>query len=228
MSGLARLLWIYLNRCSESATSTRKRLDGVLRILFFANGPLWPPDLPFDAFVLILHFAITRQLDQGEDLLSEFLNGVDIASTTDSAILDRLTALVRALILSLTAVADDRQAKWPPSADLSIVSLDGYEAAGDLLAEDALTRQGVPELLTKTDRLWQGCCSLATAAWQSTAVQRCCQYLNAHVKPFHRQHRDGLQEAWATYRSCILHGTVPHCACSLPCSTRCLGATVRS
>ncbi len=67
MNCFIRILWIYLNRCPESSTSTRKRLDTLLRVCFPANGSLYPPELALEPFVAIIHYISARQLDYGLD-----------------------------------------------------------------------------------------------------------------------------------------------------------------
>ena len=59
MNCLIRMLWIYLNRCPESATSTRKRFDAIVRTCFPANGNPYPSELPLEPFVAILPVSLT-------------------------------------------------------------------------------------------------------------------------------------------------------------------------
>jgi len=143
MNCFTRLLWIYLNRCSESSTSTRKRLDPLLRATFSSTGGLFPADMPLDPFVQIFHFVMTRQLDYGEEFVKDFLrDGQDQPGQAD-----RATALVRAIGVTLRSIELEKPASWPQSADFTSLAAGALETSGDILPEDVADNQDVADLL---------------------------------------------------------------------------------
>lgn len=148
MNALVRLLWVYLNRCAESSTSTRKRLDPLIRTLFAPYGALYPPELPLEPFVLILHYIMARQFDYGEDFIGDFLRGTD-GGPVDLTVADRATVLVRAIGYTLRTVEQDKSAPWPDSADFTRFSLDGFETSGEPLPDDIAAKDDVASLLTR-------------------------------------------------------------------------------
>lgn len=141
MNSSVRLLWVYLYRCSESLTSTRKRLDPHLKS-FFQSG-LYPSDLPIEPFVQILHYVMARQLDYGEEFLSAYMReGQDIS-------LDRSTALVRAIGYTLQTIETEQSAAWPQNSDFSSFSLESRETSGQMLSEEVAMKQEVVNLQLK-------------------------------------------------------------------------------
>jgi hypothetical protein len=108
MGAFVRLLWIYLNRCTESATSMRKRLEPLLS-MFLASPGLNPPDTPIGFFIAIMHFTMTRHLDMGEDMVIDYLSQTSSGRGAESAPMtlplpDRATAVIRASLYTLKAI----------------------------------------------------------------------------------------------------------------------------
>ncbi|WVQ77970.1 hypothetical protein IAT38_000051 [Cryptococcus sp. DSM 104549] len=144
MGAFVRLMWIYLNRCSESSTSMRKRLDHLIRVCFTSNGVLYPSDLPLDPFTSVLHYVMTRQLDYGEEFVSEFLrNGADPSHA------DRSTALVRAVNYTLRTIELEKLAAWPQDSDFTRLDLEGFESSGETMSFDAESKPEVHDLLKR-------------------------------------------------------------------------------
>lgn len=135
MNSFVRLLWVYLNRCPESSTSTRKRLEGLLRNHFPQNSSqLLPADLPHEPFVAILHYVMVRQFDYGTELVGEFLRDAVPAHRSPggaSEILhsERAYVAVRAATHSLRCIANERPVMFPSSADFSRFEFDHFEAS---------------------------------------------------------------------------------------------------
>ena len=144
MNCFSRLMWIYLNRAAESSTSTRKRLDTLLRQCFTSNGGLYPFELPVDPFVQVLHYVMTRQLEYGEEFVTEFLRESD-----QPPMVERARALVKAIGLMLRALEEDRPATWPRSTDFTTFDLEGFDSSGDAIPDDVSSKQEVADFLKK-------------------------------------------------------------------------------
>ena len=134
-----RLLWIYLNRGSESATSTRKRLDPLLRTFFNSGAALYPPETPLEPFIATLHFVMVRQVDYAEDFVKDFLK---VMPGTGLPQLDRATALIKAVSYLLNS----NSATWPESPDFVTFQLYGMEPS-ESPSLDVETRLDVTEFL---------------------------------------------------------------------------------
>ncbi|WWC85329.1 uncharacterized protein L201_000192 [Kwoniella dendrophila CBS 6074] len=144
MGAFVRLLWIYLNRCSESSTSTRKRLDPLIRTFFSSNGPLYPPEISIDPFIAIIHYISTRHLDYGEEFVSEYLK-----SKSADGMADRSTAFVRAINCTLRNAELEKSASWPTDSDFTKFDFEGFEACGDTLPFDTESKPEVHDLLKR-------------------------------------------------------------------------------
>ncbi|WVW83281.1 hypothetical protein I302_105300 [Kwoniella bestiolae CBS 10118] len=144
MGAFVRVLWIYLNRCSESSTSMRKRLDPLVRTCFTPTGSLYPPELPSDPFIAILHFVMTRHLDYGEEFASEFLRNGAV-----DGMADRSTVLVRAINYTLRSIELEKSATWPTNPDFTKFEFEGFESSGETLPFDAESKPEVHDLLKR-------------------------------------------------------------------------------
>ncbi|WVF72479.1 hypothetical protein IAT40_007294 [Kwoniella sp. CBS 6097] len=144
MGAFVRMLWLYLNRCSESSTTMRKRLDPLIRTCFTSSGSLYPPELPQEPFIAILHYIMTRHLDYGEEFVAEFLKDRNLDNLAD-----RSTVLVRAVNFTLRNVELEKSASWPSNPDFAHFDLDGFEASGEVLPFEAETKLEVHDLLKR-------------------------------------------------------------------------------
>ncbi|WRT66978.1 uncharacterized protein IL334_003943 [Kwoniella shivajii] len=144
MGALVRTMWIYLNRCPESSTSMRKRLDPLMKILFPSTGSLYPPEIPAEPFIAVLHYVMTRHLDFGEEFVTDFLKGRDPVGISD-----RSTVLVRAINYTLRSTELEKSASWPSSPDFTKFDIEGFEAAGEALALEVESKPEVHEILTR-------------------------------------------------------------------------------
>lgn len=125
MNALLRLLWVYLNRCPESSTSTRKKLEVIVRYCFPAGtGHLIPAELPLEPFVAVLHYIMMRQTDYGQELAAEFLQGCLPTGSPDGypgEVLhpERAFVAMRATTYSLRSFAITKPAALPLSGDFT-------------------------------------------------------------------------------------------------------------
>ncbi|KAK4689950.1 hypothetical protein P7C73_g153, partial [Tremellales sp. Uapishka_1] len=148
-----RLLWVYLNRCAESSTSSRKRLDGVLRVFFPSSpGVLFPSDLPLEPFIIALHYVMAKQFDYGEEWAMEFLNEHQLSRGTDNRDVlyaDRTTVTIRAILYTLRKMELEKPPTWPQYSDFTKFSVDGFESSGDELALEISARADIAEFFDK-------------------------------------------------------------------------------
>lgn len=133
MNAFVRLLWVYLNRCPESSTSTRRRLEGLLRNHFPVNtGQLLPTDLPLDPFVAILHYVMARQFDFGQELVAEFLLDCVPPRAADGSagevmFPERAYVAVQAATKTLECLAANNPVSLPKSADFTTFDFDAID-----------------------------------------------------------------------------------------------------
>jgi hypothetical protein len=122
----------------------RKRLEPLLRSFFSSPGGLYPPEIPLEPFIAILHQVMVRQLDYGEDFIAEFLkDGCEQHGA------DRATVLIIAMGSTLQSIEQGDTAPWPQSADFNHFALETPPSSGDRLPEDIASRSDVSDLLNK-------------------------------------------------------------------------------
>jgi hypothetical protein len=125
----------------------RKRLDPLIRMFFSSSMGLYPPELPLDPFITILHHIMVKQLDYGEDFVIDYLrdggNGSDMPSP------ERATALIKAVGFTLHAFEEERQAPWPRNSDFAAFDLEGLTTSGEVLPADTASKQDVIDFMKK-------------------------------------------------------------------------------
>ncbi|KAL1411204.1 Cell morphogenesis protein PAG1 [Vanrija albida] len=140
MNAFIRLLWVYLHRCPESSTTTRKRLEGLIRIHFPAHsGLLVPSDLPLEPFVAILHYVFAKQFDYGQDLVTEFLHDCQPGRSVDGTAgelhhAERAYVAIRASTYTLQSVVQDIPVPFPTGPDFTRFELDNLSSGTGRLA----------------------------------------------------------------------------------------------
>lgn len=143
MNAMVRLLWVYLNRCPESSTSTRKKLEVIIRHCFPAStGQLLPADLPLEPFVAMLHYVMMRQIDYGQELASEFLKDCVPSRSPDGSsgeILhpERAYVAMKATTFTLRSFASGKPAALPTSGDFTRFDFAAEEPAAQTQTEPA-------------------------------------------------------------------------------------------
>lgn len=153
VGAFVRLLWIYLNRCTESATSMRKRLDALLHS-FLSPVNFSPPDLPLEPYVAMLHFVMVRYPDYGEDFIAEFLSQSSMSRGAETAPMalplpERATAVMRASLGTLRALELGQSASFPSEPDLTRFELGDFDTCGEALSFDASTNSEITDFLKK-------------------------------------------------------------------------------
>jgi len=82
---------------------------------------------------------MTRYLDYGEEFVKDFLRENDP--------IERATALIRAIGITLRTIELEKPATWPLSADFSSFSLQGFQSSGEPLPEDVSSKADVETFL---------------------------------------------------------------------------------
>ena len=149
MNALIRVLWIYLNRCPESSTSTRKRLDAPLRAIFTAPGSLFPSDFPLDPFIAILHVIMSRQTDYCQDFVADFIKGDGLNQP------ERTAVFVRAVGSTLRTLDEDGPSAFPKSPDFLSLEASATQLSGLHIPAELANRPEFAEIL-------QHCCAPIT------------------------------------------------------------------
>ncbi|WVR05048.1 hypothetical protein IAU60_002060 [Kwoniella sp. DSM 27419] len=144
MGAFIRLLWLYLNRCNESSTSMRKRLDPLIRACFPSYGQLYPAEIPSEPFISALHYIMTRHPDYGEELAAGFLTDRN-ADTLG----ERSMILVRAVNYTLRSLELERPSLWPNDPAFGTFDLEQFESSGQIIPFDSESKPEVRDLLKR-------------------------------------------------------------------------------
>jgi hypothetical protein len=169
MNGLLRILWTYLYRCQDSASTTTSKLDTLLK-QFFPTGRLavHPADEYTDHLTYIVHFILSRHLEFGKDLCLDLLqesalapfqqqhatpgpnlgNASNIANAVSS---ERIAISAHAILLSLSGIERESfTPTWPSSADFTeILPAEDYPTSPDYLPVTLSSRPGMTEFLDR-------------------------------------------------------------------------------
>lgn len=160
LNGIMRLIWTYLYRCQESASTTHIRLDNILKHFFPPHRlTVFPSDDALPALIHILHFIVARHFDYGSDLALGLMQESTLSSKQRSFSIEALAperTLVgfRAILLSLTSMEQEKRLPvWPSSSDFSAfddMSRD-WPLSGDKLPDSMLSKPAVTAVI---DRLF--------------------------------------------------------------------------
>ncbi|KAL0571892.1 Cell morphogenesis protein PAG1 [Marasmius crinis-equi] len=150
MNGLIRLIWTYLYRCPESASTTATKLDNLLKYFFPPNRiSVYPNDEHLEPFILITHFVLSRHFDYGRDLCLELMQESHISSLHQangniaSAFAPERTAIaVQAFLLSLHGLERESPTPtWPSNSDFFVLpSTDDYPSSSDRIPPSLLSK----------------------------------------------------------------------------------------
>ncbi|KDR72526.1 hypothetical protein GALMADRAFT_142849 [Galerina marginata CBS 339.88] len=158
MNGLLRLVWTYLYRCQETASTTMTKLEGLLKHFFPPNrSNVLPPDDHLEPLVYIMHFILSRHPEYGRELCLDLIQEPLISSlqqksgSIGSALAHERTAIaVSAILLSLhNTEREILIPTWPSSADFSVVPpKSDYVSSSEYLPASSL-KPGMQEFLNR-------------------------------------------------------------------------------
>ncbi|KIJ14496.1 hypothetical protein PAXINDRAFT_176694 [Paxillus involutus ATCC 200175] len=150
MNGMVRLIWTYLYRCQEPASTSTAKLDGLLKHFFPAGRTsIFPPEEHLEPFICIVHFVLSRYFEYGRDFCLDILQ--ESASATGTLAPERVGILVQATLLTVSGIErEEPTPTWPSSADFSAVpSWDDYPSSSDVLPPTVLSKPGVQEFFDR-------------------------------------------------------------------------------
>lgn len=143
MNGVVRLIWTYLFRCQESASTSTAKLDTLLKQLFPQGRALvYPNEEHLEPFICVIHFVLSKYFDFGRDFCMDLLQ-----ESSGVLVPERVAVAVQATLLTLHAVErEDPTPTWPSSSDFSAVpSWDDYPSSSDTLPSALLSKPGVQD-----------------------------------------------------------------------------------
>jgi hypothetical protein len=135
LNGLLRLMWTYMYRCQDSASTTTSRLDTMLKS-FFPPGELRvkPHEENFEPLIYICHFILSRHWDFAKDWMLESLiqelavnnavqtaNAVGYSNVVPMLAPERTAIAIQATLLTLSQFERDAGTpSWPSSFDFNV------------------------------------------------------------------------------------------------------------
>lgn len=158
---VSRLTWTYLFRCTESTAITFKKMDLVIKTLFppFRRA-VNPADTPLDHLILIVYFALMRDVDSGTKKILFYLLNTEASSASNSHNWDLINP--ERMIVALTAfrlmLADlEHSVQQPPfPADVDMagcgipISCTADVFSGPIRAVKPDVTERVEEIISKT------------------------------------------------------------------------------
>ncbi|TFK67599.1 hypothetical protein BDN72DRAFT_960915 [Pluteus cervinus] len=155
MNGIMRLIWTYLYRCQESASSTTTKLDNIVKYFFPPNRlTIFPPDDHLEPFIYITHFILSRHFDYGKDLCLDLMQAsASPSSQQPSSVLapERIAIAVQAILLSLSVMEREVSGPvWPSCSDFSSVPVwEDYPSSSDFLPQSILSKPSYTEFVDR-------------------------------------------------------------------------------
>ncbi|KAL0958389.1 hypothetical protein HGRIS_000531 [Hohenbuehelia grisea] len=157
LNAMIRLIWTYLYRCQESASTTTSKLDGALKHFFPSHRSSGYPHEDVQPFVLIVHFILSRHFEYGRDLCLDLMQESAVKTAQQSGNLasilspERTTIATQAILLSLHGIErEEATPAWPSSMDFSTVpSWDDYPTSSEFVPPSLSAKPGIQDLLDK-------------------------------------------------------------------------------
>ncbi|EGO03567.1 hypothetical protein SERLA73DRAFT_69422 [Serpula lacrymans var. lacrymans S7.3] len=196
MNGMMRLIWTYLYRCQEPASTTTSKLESLMKHFFPTNRPsVFPHEEHLEPFVYTVHFVLSRHFDYGSDFCLELMQEFAIrASPTQNIpnILapERLAISVQAILLTLAAIErEEPNPTWPSSTDFFVVPPQtDYPSSSDILPQAILSKPGMQDFFDR--------CGVVL-----TAIARYCSSTVGQMSIF--------DEQWSSARFNLSHEESP-------------------
>ncbi|KAF4581676.1 Cell morphoproteinsis protein PAG1 [Pleurotus pulmonarius] len=158
LNGLIRLLWTYLYRCPETASTTTAKLETLLKSFFPPNRlSVYPQEDQLQPFVYIVHFILSRHFEYGSDVCMELMQESTVKAIQHSGNIssvlapERTSIAVQAILLTLHRMeSDEHFPSWPTSADFSAIpTKTDYPSSSDFIPPAIMSRPGVQELFDR-------------------------------------------------------------------------------
>ncbi|KAJ7046983.1 cell morphogenesis N-terminal-domain-containing protein [Mycena alexandri] len=155
MNGLVRLIWTYLYRCQESASTTLSKLDTLLKHFFPANRlTVLSVDDHLEPLIYIIHFVLSRHFEFGRDLCLELMQEPVISQSgigSTPLAPERTAVAIQAILLSLHAIERESVTPtWPTCTDFSVFpSWEDYPSSSDFVPPSFLSKPGMQEFFDR-------------------------------------------------------------------------------
>ncbi|KAF8660761.1 hypothetical protein AX16_001555 [Volvariella volvacea WC 439] len=156
LNGILRIVWTYLYRCQESASTTASKLNDLVSRMFSSKGQhVYSLDDHLEFPILITHFILSRHPDTGRELCMDLMKDASTASTQPSGDLARLMApektsvAVQAILLSLNLMEREVMTPtWPSSSDFTTPpSWEDYPSSSEFLPPSLLSKPGLQDFV---------------------------------------------------------------------------------
>ncbi|KAJ3514095.1 hypothetical protein NLJ89_g2574 [Agrocybe chaxingu] len=157
MNGLMRLVWTYLYRCQESASTTMTKLENLLKHFFPPNrNTVFPGEEMSEPLTYTIHFILSRHPEYGRELCLELLQEPTItilqkSGNISSALSHERTAIVvNAILLSLHSTEREvLTPSWPSGSDFTILpSKEDYPSSSGYIPT-SIMKPGLQDFLSR-------------------------------------------------------------------------------
>ena len=158
MNGIMRLIWTYMYRWQESASTTTSKLDNLLKHFFPTNRlTIVPHDDHLEPFICIVHFVLSQHFEYGRDFCMDLLQESSINALQQSGNIagvlapERIAIAIQAILLSLNVIEKEALTPaWPSSADFSEVpAWEDYPSSSDFLPASFISKPGMQEFFDR-------------------------------------------------------------------------------
>jgi len=155
MNGIIRLVWTYLYRCQESASTTTTRIESFLKQFFPSNRlAIFPPEDCLEQLTYLVHFVLSRHFDFGQDFCLGLLqeSSVQLVQQLGGVFSpDRIYVGSQAILLTLNATEKDvTTPAWPSTCDFSVIpARDDYPICSEFVPASLLSKPGMKTLLER-------------------------------------------------------------------------------
>ncbi|KAH9854750.1 cell morphogenesis N-terminal-domain-containing protein [Lenzites betulinus] len=158
LNGMMRLLWTYLYRCHEPASTVSIKLDGVFKHFFPPNRlAVVPQEDHLQPFIYMVHFALSRHFDIGSELCLDLLQERNINAQSSqiahALAPERMTIATQAILLSLNLIEREESVpSWPSSTDFtSIPPWEDYPSSSSTLPAAVHSKTNWMEFLDRAN-----------------------------------------------------------------------------
>ena len=155
MNGIIRLVWTYLYRCQESASTTTTRMNSILKHFFPSNRlAIFPSEDCLEQLTYLVHFVLSRYSDFGQDFCLGLLqeSSVQLVQQLGGVFSpDRIYVGSQAILLTLTlAEKDVTTPAWPSTGDFSVIpARDDYPMCSEFVPASLPSKLGMKTLLER-------------------------------------------------------------------------------
>ncbi|KAI0938631.1 hypothetical protein AcV5_000269 [Taiwanofungus camphoratus] len=156
LNGMMRLIWTYLYRCHEPASTATTKLESILKHFFPANRTsINPQEDHVEQFIYIVHFVLSRHLDFGSEFCMELLQerSLNAQSASIASVLapERMTIATQAILLSLSVIErEEPTPAWPSSSDFTTIpSCEDYPSSSDVVPASLQSKSGWKDLIDR-------------------------------------------------------------------------------